>query len=159
MKKLPLLPIIAILFFLQGCSWRVGFFIANSSNETITVEMKLMDSPGSFPIFHYPKYYYGKLYTYALKKNCSVDYETSKELKPDTLENFSHFRFDIPPHTAIEIGQLQNDNYEKHDQYFINGRVFNLEKITISQKKIDIVPSTFDNYFKKGKYKELYFVI
>jgi len=120
--------------------------------------MKLMDSPNSFPIFHYPKNYYGKLHSYALKNN-SIDFETYKEMKADTLEKFSHFRFDIPPHTAVEIGQLQNDTYEKHDQYFINGRVFNLEKITISQKKIDIVPSAFDNYFKKGKYKELYFVI
>lgn len=159
MKKLLLLPLVVILFSLQGCSWRLGFYIANTSSETITVEMKLTDSPGSFPIFHYPKYYYGRLRCFKLKKNKSVDFESSQEAKTDTLDKFSHFRFEIPPHSAIEIGQLQNDNYEKHDQHFINGRVFNLEKITISQKKMEIVPSTFDNYFKKGKYKEIYFVI
>jgi len=159
MKKLLFLPVIALLFSLQGCSWTCSFYIANASNETITVEMKLMDSPGGFPIFHYPKYYYGKLLSYSLKKNNSVNFETSKEVEADTLENFSHYRFEIPPRTAIEIGQLQNDSYEKHDQCFINGRVFNLEKLSVAQKKIDIVPSTFDNYFKKGKYKEVYFVI
>ena len=108
---------------------------------------------------------------YKLKKNNSVDFESSKEIKADTLEKFSHFKFKIPPHSAVEIGQLQNDKYEKHDQYFINGRVFNLEKISVyvrqdgrtpsssGEKKIEIVPSTFDNYFGKGKYGEVYFVI
>lgn len=159
MKKLLFLPILTVLLSLHGCSWICRFYIANTSSETISIEIKLMDSPGSFPIFHYPKNYYGKLHSYALKQNNQIDFETSKEVKADTLEKYSHYKFEIPPYTAIEIGQLQNDNYEKHDQYFINGRVFNIEKISISQRKIDIVPSTFDNYFKKGKYKEVYFVI
>ncbi len=164
MKKLFLpacyLILATCILPLQGCSWVCRFFIANTTNETLEIEMKLMDAPGSFPIFHYPKYYYGKLYRYELKKEINVNFEkTPEEVKSDTLENFSHYRFSILPHSAVEIGQLQNDNYEKHDQYFINGRIFNLEKIVVSQKKINIVPSTFDNYFKKGKNNDVYFVL
>ena len=159
MRKLFFFSFIVILLSLQGCSWVCGFYIANTTNETITAEIKLKDSCGSFPIFHYPYNYYGGFMQYKLKNNNSVDFESSKEIKADTLEKFSHFKFQIPPHSAIEIGQLQNDNYTKHDQYFINGRVFNLEKISISEKKIEIVTSTFDNYFHKGKLGELYFVL
>jgi hypothetical protein len=154
------LLLVVCCFPLQGCSWICRFFIANTTNEPVIVEIKLMDSPGSFPIFHYPKYYYGKLSRYELKKGLKVNFEKApEEVKADTMENFSHFRFEIPPHTAIEIGQLQNDHYEKHDQYFINGRVFNFEKLVISRKKIEITPPTFDNYFKKGKYSDIYFVL
>ena len=123
------------------------------------VEMKLTDRPGSFPIFHYPHHYYGKLHTYKLRKGASVEWDGSKETKADTLDKYSHFRFEIPPQSAVEIGQLQNDNYEKFDQYFINGRTFNIEKISISSKKLEIVPSTFDKYFRKEKNNEVYFVL
>ena len=154
--------LLSILFFsLQGCSWICRFYIANPTNETIAVEMKLSDACGSFPIFHYPFYYYGKLRQYKLRKNNRVDFENSKEINADTLEIFSHYKVQIPPHTAIEIGQLQNDNYEKHDQYFINGRTFNMEHLRISKKdkNVEITPSNFDNYFGKRKYGEVYFVI
>ena len=143
---------------MQGCSWVCRFYIANTTNETITAEIKLKDSCGSFPIFHYPGKYFGPR-QYKLKNNGSVDFEKASDAKADTLEIFSHYKVQIPPHTALEIGQLQNDNYTKHDQYFINGRVFNLEKISISEKKIEIVTSTFDNYFHKGKLGEVYFVL
>ena len=159
MKKLLIIPVIAMLFSLQGCSWLVGFYIANTTSETITVDVTLMDAPGSFPIFHYPFRYYGKVQQYKLKNNNTVDLEGTSDVKVDTLEKYSHYKVQIPPHSAIEIGQLQNDKYEKHDQYFINGRIFNFEKISISEKKVEIVPSTFDNYFKKGKDNGIYFVL
>jgi len=164
MKRLFLSPFYSLLiicfFSLQGCSWICRFYIANTSNEAIRVEMKLMDSPSSFPIFHYPKYYYGKLEKYDLKKNGAVNLEKGAiEVRADTLDKFSHFRFEVPPHSAVEIGALQNDHYEKYNQYFINGRTFNIERILISEKKIEIVPSTFDNYFRKGKFGEIYFVL
>ena len=153
MKNLLLIPIIVLLFSLQGCSWICRFYITNTSNETITVEMKLMDAVRYFPIFHY-----GNLRQYKLKKNSKLDFENSKDITADTLEKFSHYKVQVPPHTAIEIGSLMNDHYEKYDQYFINGRTFNLERISIAEKKIEIVPSTFDNYFRKGKYGIVYFV-
>ena len=159
MRKLFFFSFLLLIFSLQGCSWICRFYIENSTNETITVEMKLADSCGSFPIFHYPFYSYGEFRQYNLKKNNSVDFENTKEIKADTLEKFSHFKFQIPPHSAVEIGQLQNDTYEKYNQYFINGRKFNIERIVISSKKIEIVPSTFDNYFHKSKFGEVYFVL
>ena len=158
MKKLSLLPVLVILFSLQGCSWRIGFYIANSGNEPLTVDVKLMDAPGTFPIFHYPGRYFSPR-KYALQKDNSVDFNTASDIKTDTLEKYSHYKLQLPPHTAVEIGELQNDHYEKHDQYFINGRVFNLEKITISEKKIEIVPAVFDNYFKNEKNNGVYFVL
>lgn len=154
MRKVFSFFLFVLFVSLQGCSWICRFYIANTTSETITVEMKLADSVRYFPIFHY-----GKLRQYKLTKSNNVDFEKMKEIVADTLEKFSHYLLEIPPHTAFEIGQLQNDNYEKHDQYFINGRTFNLEKISISQKKIEIVPTTFDNYFRKGKYNDVYFVI
>lgn len=149
-----------IVFSLQGCSWVCRFYITNTTNETLSVEMKLMDCPGSFPIFHYPHFYYGKLWQYQLKKNSNVNHFAGMiEVKADTLENFSHFRFQIPPHSAVEIGALQNDKYERHDQQFINGRKFNLERLLIMEKKIEVTPADFDNHFRKGKSGEIYFVI
>ena len=159
MRKLFLFSFLVILFLLQGCSWICRFYITNTTSETVSIEIKLKDTCGSFPIFHYPINYYGEFMQYKLKQSNSVDFENPKAVKADTLEKLSHFKFQIPPHTAIEIGQLQNDKYEKHDQYFINGRVFNLEKISILEKKIEIVTSTFDNYFHKGKLGEVYFVL
>ena len=87
--------------------------------------------------------------------------EDTKEFLADTLEDYSHITFTLPGHAAVEIGRLQNDNYEKHDQYFINGRAFNLEFLLIKtkEKEIKITAKTFDSYFKKGKYKELYYWI
>ena len=159
MKKLLLVLFFGLLFFLQGCSWVCRFYIANTTNEAITVVVKLKDAPGSFPIFHYPYHYYGKVRQYVLKKDGQVNFEGVTDAKADTLDKYSHFTVQIPPHSAIEIGQLQNDTYKAYNQYFINGRSFNLEKLSISGKKGEIVPSTFDNYFHKGKNGEIYFVL
>lgn len=146
------------MFSLQGCSWVCRFYIANTTNEVITVDVKLMDSTGSFSIFHYPFHYYGKVRQYKLKKNGNINFESVSDIKADTLEKFSHYKVQIPLNSAIEIGSLTNDNYTKHDQYFINGRVFNLERLSISGKNIEIEPAAFDNYFRKDKYGEVYFV-
>jgi hypothetical protein len=159
MKKFLFLPLILLFFSLQGCSWICRFYIANTSDKPVTIEMKLMDAPGTFPIFHYPARYYGTFSKFGLHKNNSVNFEGRTEMKADTLEKFSHYKLEIPPRSAIEIGQLQNDNYEKHDQHFINGRAFNFEKLSVSEKKVEITAATFDNYFKKGKYNEVYFVL
>jgi len=140
-------------FFLNGCSWVCRFFIANTSNETVTADVKLFDSVKSFPIFDY-----GVVGFYSMKKNGSVDFDTYKIIKVDTIGKISHYKVKMPAHTAIEIGELQNDHYEKYNQYFINGRTFNLESIMIPEKKISIVTSTFDSYFHKAKSGDIYFV-
>lgn len=158
MKKLLLVSFFLSFFFLQSCSWICRFYISNTTNEPMSVEIKLNDTPTGFPIFHYAGKYFSPR-QYKLKSKDAVDFNSSVEAKIDTFENSSHYKIQIPPHAAVEIGQLQNDKYEKHDQYFINGRIFNLEKISIAEKKIEISPATFDNYFHKGKLGEVYFVL
>lgn len=144
-----------------SCSWICRFYIANSTDKPLEVKIKLMNAPGSFHIFYYPNRYYGKLTAYKLKGNEAVDFTARKELKPNTLSRFSHFKVTFPPRTAIEIGLLQNDTYKKYDQHFINGRVFNLEEMKITKPggQIEIKPQTSDNYFCKGKNGEIYFVL
>lgn len=159
MRKLLCIPLLFFIFSLQGCSWICRFYIVNTTNEVITVELKLQDSPGSFPIFHYPFRSYGEVHQYKLKKNGSLNFESTVKVKVDTLEKYSHYTVQISPRSAIEIGHLNNDNYERYDQHFINDRKFNLEKLSISGKKVEIEPATFDNYFRKGKYGEVYFVL
>lgn len=159
MRKLLFIPLIFLIFLLQGCSWIVGFYIANTTNETIMVDIKLAVKPGSFPIFHYPGSYFSQFTRYELKKNGSLNFGNRTAVHPDTIETYSHFIVPVAPNTAVEIGQLQNDTYRKYDQHFINGRCFNLEKLTISGKKVEIEPATFDNYFRKGKNGGVYFVL
>jgi len=152
--KNKLLILVISIFLLQSCSWRVRFFIVNTSNKPINIEIKLNKSLTDFPIFHYRR-----LYLHEAPNDKIKDEE--KEFLADTLEDYSHFKFILAAHTAVEIGELQNDNYEKHNQSFINGRVFNLELLVINAdgKETKIVTATFDDYFKKGKYKEVYYYV
>jgi hypothetical protein len=126
----------------------------NTSESPITVEIKLKKDLTNFPIFHYRKVYVHDAPNDKIK-------DEEKEFLADTLENYSHFKYTIPAHSAVEIGELQNDKYEKYNQYFINGRIFNLESLVINSagKETKIVPETFDAYFKKGKHGEIYYYV
>ena len=126
----------------------------NTSNNPVNIDIKLNKNISTFPIFHY-----GKIYVHEAPNEKIKDEE--KEILSDTLENFSHFNFTLPAHSAAEIGELQNDKYEKYNQFFINGRVFNLESLVINSggNKTKIVPETFDTYFKKGKRGEIYYYV
>lgn len=129
-----------------SCSWIVSFFVINSTGETITIDMKLQNSiNGTFPIFEYHD-----ATAYPVSNNNKVDYQEFKQINYDTLENFSHITFKLPPKSAAQIGALHNDHYKKHDQYFINGRVFNLEKLIIKRSSGDIVITydSFDRFFE-----------
>jgi len=128
--------------------------VVNSTDKPITVEIKLNTKVTSFPIFHYRE-----LYSYACE-NKKPDWNSQKEILPDTLEDYSHFKVKLPANTALEFGRLHNDKYEKYNQYFINGRVFNLEQllITNSGNETKIIPSTFDTYFSKKNGDVFYFV-
>jgi len=154
--KLKLLLIALTAFLLQGCSWVLRFFVVNDTKAPITIEMKLHKDVSAFPIFHY-----GPLYTYKAEKN-KVDCEQPKEVTPSyQADDKSHYKIDLPANTALEIGRLENDKYEKYDQVYINGRVFNLESLTITSngKETLIVPKTFDNYFKKGGDNEIFYYV
>ncbi len=131
---------------LTSCSWIVGFFIINGANEEITIEMKLQDNiSGIFPVFEYRD---GTVY--GVDKHLKVDYQNSRQITYDTLEKFSHVQFKLPAMSAVQIGTLHNDHYKKHDQYFINGRVFNLEKLIIKRSKgeVTITYDSFDRFFE-----------
>lgn len=151
--KVKCLIFLLVIPFLHGCSWIVRFFVVNHSASPIHIETKLKKDPASFPIFHY-----NELYTYSCPGKIP-DWNGQKEIKPDTLENYSHYTIDLAANTALEIGRLQNDKYQKHDQHFINGRTFNFDTliITKSGKKVLIAATTFDDYFRKGKNGELFY--
>jgi hypothetical protein len=57
----------------------------------------------------------------------------------------------LPPNNALIIGRISNDHYTSFDQYFINGRTFNLKKLSVKKgtTTIQISPDNFDDYFKK----------
>ena len=152
--KNKLLILVFSAFLLQACSWRIRFLLVNSTDKPITVEIKVQENRTGFPIFHSRK-----LYVHEAPNNKLKDEE--KEFSPDTLESSAHIKFTLAAHTAVEIGELQNDHYEKYNGYFINGRVFNLESLVINSvgKETKIIPENFDNYFKKGKYKEIYYYV
>lgn len=149
------LLILLIIPFLQGCSWIIQFFVANTTNNPVKIEIRHQKAPGSFPIFHYNEFY---LYEGDESK---VNWDKQREINPDTLENYAHFTLTIPAHSTLEIGRLNNDKYEAHNQYFINGRVFNLDSLSyyIGIKRTIITKNTFDNYFKKGKHGGVFYFI
>ena len=151
--KNKFLILVLSVFLLQACSWRVRFFIMNTSDKPVNIEIKLNKNLASFPIFHYRR-----LYLHDAPKNKIKDEE--KEFLADTLEDYSHFKFSLAAHTAVEFGELQNDHYENHDQYFINGRVFNLESVVINAdgKEAHITKENFDKYFTKEKSEVYYFI-
>ena len=152
--KTKLLILVVCCGFFQGCSWVNRFFVVNTTGKPVTVEIKLNKNVTSFPIFHYRE-----LYAYPCE-NKKPEWGQQKEILADTLEDYSHFKVQLPAHTALEIGRLQNDKYEKYDQYFINGRVFNLEQLLITSggKETKIVATTFDKYFSKENGEIFYFV-
>jgi len=153
--KVRFLIVVLSVFLLQGCSWIIRFFVVNTTNESLVIELNLLKNPSSFPIFHYREFY---LYEGSGKK---INWEKQKEIVPDTLENYAHLKMTLPANSTLEIGRLNNDKYERHDQYFINGRVFNLEELNIYKEddEIEITPATFDNYFKKGKNGEVFYFV
>ena len=53
--------------------------------------------------------------------------------------------------SSLIFGNLHNDKYTSYNQYFINGRSFNLVEMTIKTVKETMVvkPETFDTFFKK----------
>ena len=61
------------------------------------------------------------------------------------------FNFTLPAKSILILGNLTNDHYTSHNQYYINGRVFNLQMMEIKKKDgtVTIPASQFDRFFKK----------
>jgi len=150
MKKL-LLYLFLFLVFSQftSCSWIEGFYITNTSDDPVIIKINLNKVyKSAFPIFDY---YDATIYQ--LDKKNKILYEKVNTVTYDTLERFYHITFIVPPNSAAQIGALHNDTYKSHDQYFINGRYFNLESLTAEQKDktITVTYESFDRFFIKGK--------
>lgn len=133
-----------MIFLFSGCSWQEYFTVFNTTNSEVTVEYEISDVSGGFPIFdHNPSVYQ------TVRKN-QVDWEKKLPV-PDEDTSYHGVKIILPPQSALIFGHLSNDHYEKHDQYFINGRSFNLRKLSIHhhRKTVEITPENFDTLFKK----------
>ena len=144
MKKIIILFLIILTF--QGCSWQEYFVITNQTNSDIIVEYEIEQPKSGFAIFD------NRQTLHKLSKEGGIDWNETLEIKDlDTARLI--IKIQLSPNTAVIIGNLSNDNYKKHDQYFINGRTFNLKKLNITngQPTKEITPENFDDFFVKKK--------
>ena len=144
MKKVAGVLIFSFVFILQACSWQEYFVITNQTEENINIEYEIISPSGGFPIFEdHPSGY---------KLNASNEIDWTKTIEPLDLDTARlSVKIILEPKQALIIGYLSNDHYKKHDQYFINGRSFNLKKLQIQKDKttLTISPENFDEYFFK----------
>ncbi|MGE0560324.1 MAG: hypothetical protein AB7O47_00770 [Flavobacteriales bacterium] len=144
---MKLLKTICWFFFLltiSGCSWIERFMVVNESDEEIEITYTLVPPEETFAIFdNSPE-------SYALKKKGQIDWDKKLEIN-DLDTSFQTVYIQLPPKTLLVFGSLHNDNYTSYDQYFINGRSFNLVEMTITTKgKTQIIkPESFDEFFHK----------
>lgn len=142
--KFRFLFFVFILFLFSGCSWQEYFVVSNESNSEIILEYEIESPENGFPIFEsHPS-------VYRLDASGTINWNEKVTVADGNMLP-QIIQIVLPPKSAIIIGNLSNDQYEKHDQYFINGRKFNFKKMKIIAKNrtIEISPENFDNYFKK----------
>jgi hypothetical protein len=121
------------------------FMVINASSSEIIVNYQISDD-GGFSIF--------ERIPNANKLDVSGEIVFNKPVRLIDLDTSKlGISVKIPPKMTLTIGHLMNDRYKKYNQEFINGRVFNLEKIEIktAQKSITILQNQFDKFFKKSE--------
>ena len=140
-----------LLLLLQGCSWQEYFVLANQSGSDITIEYEIELPTDGFPIFDdVPR-------AYDLEPDGAILWDRTGPIADlDTAR--SRIKFILPPNKGLMIGRLSNDNYQSHDQYFINGRHFNLKHLRIRNGRTttEIVPGHFDDHFTKQDHVIMY---
>lgn len=144
MKKLVI--VFLILFLFQSCSWQEYFVISNQTKTDIIIEYELEAPKNGFGIFNTRSTIY--------KTSNSGEIDWNEVYEPSDQDSASlSFKIILPPNNALILGTLSNDNYKRHDQYFINGRSFNLKKLSIKKgtTTLQISPENFDDYFVKKK--------
>ncbi len=134
------LSIFLLVIVFAGCSWQQYFLIANHSNKEITITYTLADIGRSFPIFT------DDAEIFKMNKSGNIIWDNRTEIN-DLDTSLNTVKLILPPNCILNFGHLSNDHYEKYDQYFINDRKFNLEKLIVNSTEIH--PETFDKYFKK----------
>lgn len=83
---------------------------------------------------------------FKMNKSGDINWENRSAIT-DLDTSLQTVKIILPPNSILNFGHLSNDHYTSHNQYFINDRKFNLEKLIVN--KTEIVPETFDKYFKK----------
>lgn len=142
MKKI--IGVLFIFFAFQSCSWQEYFVMSNKTNSDIIIEYEIENPPSGFSIFDdHPS-------IYKLSKAGDINWNETSEPNDSDTSKLS-VKIILAPNTAVIFGHLSNDNYKKHDQYFINSRHFNLKKIKIVKEKtlLEISPKNFDDFFMK----------
>ena len=145
LNKVIVLFFITLIFLFSGCSWVESFIITNETTSDITIEYEIEYPRNEFPIFDFDPH------AYYLNSTNNIDWEKPLSIIDNDTTKLV-VKFVLPPKSAIIIGKLYNDTYKKYNQYFINGRKFNLKKLNvINNLNIpEITPQNFDNYFKKN---------
>lgn len=145
-KSYILIVLSTILF--SGCSWSEYFTINNLSDKPIYVSYKLspLSENMTFGVFSLAPTFYKPN-----RKN-NIDWNNKIDVK-DSDSSIYVVNVIIPPKTIMIFGRLSNDHYSNSEQYFINGREFNLDfmEIEVNLEVHHISKKTFDEYFKKKK--------
>lgn len=142
MKLLFATGILFLGLILIGCSWQQYFVIMNLSQRPLQIEYQVRITTEGFPIFDTEPAFY------KASNRQDIHWEKPLTVAVESI-NDSTIRFVIPPASAAVIGQLSNDHYTGYNQYFINGRKFNLEYVQVisEQDTTRILPEQFDRYF------------
>lgn len=144
MKGLKFLVWFLLLQLFWSCSWVQYFLIVNESNQPIEISYTLTPPEKTFAIFD------ATTDAFELKSKGRLNWEKKLTLADADTTN-EKVMITLPANAALIFGRLHNDKYTSYNQYFINGRSFNLAELTIktAQKTTTILPETFDNYFKE----------
>lgn len=144
MKLLKILTVFLLLQILWSCSWIENFVVVNESNQPIDITYTLSPPEKAFAIFENTPEAYG------LQKSGQINWDKKLDVI-DIDTNYQTVKVILEPNSTLIFGYLHNDKYTSYNQYFINGRSFNLVEMTIKTAKETIVvkPETFDTFFKK----------
>ncbi len=143
MKKLKTYSLLALLFLFTGCSWQEYFILTNSSESSIMLSYTISKVDG-FAIFDETPS------IYQMNNSGEIDWE-KRIIIDDKDSSALSFHYTLPANSILILGNLSNDHYTSHNQYYINGRVFNFRMMEIKKKDgiVTIPASQFDRFFKK----------
>lgn len=142
MKRFRIYALLLLTSCLSSCSWQEYFAIVNTTGSPIEVHYEIDSSGKGFPIFT------TSFRAYKTIRNNELDWNNSVQLT-DTDSLVNSVTLLLPAHTSVVIGELSNDHYSRHDQQFINDRIFNFVSIEVPDQNTVIASGEFDNYFNK----------
>ena len=140
---MKLFTFIILLFSLSSCSWQEYFVVKNNSNQSIEINYTLNHTDG-FHLFD------EQARVFKLTKSQKIDWEKQQTVQDLDSSSFK-VKIVLKSHEVVVFGSLSNDHYENVNQRFINGRIFNLEEISIKKgEEMTTIPrSKFDSFFRK----------